>query len=121
MIKRMPQRFWAAILATAVGLRPTRVNKIVCRSVAPQHEDVAALLQKRTLLRQQKAFAEADELLDADVYDSNGEEIGEVEDILLGNDMSVHSLVIKPGDVLEVDIEGIGVLQNQIIDEVVGN
>lgn len=28
---------------------------------------------------------------------------------------------LKPGDVLEVDIEGIGVLQNQIIDEVVGN
>jgi len=42
----------------------------------------------------------ADELLDADVYDSNGEEIGEVEDILLGDDMSVHSLVIKTGDVL---------------------
>ena len=71
----MPQRFWAAILATAVGLVPTHVNKIVCRSrrlqlpvhqpiAAPQDEDVAALLQQRTLLRQQKAFAEADELLD---------------------------------------------------------
>ncbi len=42
----------------------------------------------------------ADELMDADVFDSNGEEIGEVEDILLGDDMSVHSLVIKTGDVL---------------------
>ena len=31
---------------------------------APQDIDVAALLQQRTLLRQQKAFAEADELLD---------------------------------------------------------
>lgn len=31
---------------------------------APQDEDVAALLQRRTLLRQQKAFAEADALLD---------------------------------------------------------
>ncbi len=69
----MPLRFWAAIVATAVGLRPTRVKKIVCRSrrsqlhvlvAAPQDEDVAALLQQRTLLRQQKAFAEADELLD---------------------------------------------------------
>ncbi|SET90985.1 PRC-barrel domain-containing protein [Marinobacter segnicrescens] len=42
----------------------------------------------------------ADELMDADVYDSNGEEIGEVEDILMSDDMSVHSLVIKTGDVL---------------------
>ena len=42
----------------------------------------------------------ADELMDADVYDSNGEEVGEVEDILMGDDMSVHSLVIKTGDVL---------------------
>ncbi|MEX2473795.1 PRC-barrel domain-containing protein [Marinobacter sp.] len=41
-----------------------------------------------------------DELLDADVFDSAGEEIGEVEDVLLGDDMSVHSLVIKTGDVL---------------------
>ena len=68
----MPLRFWAAIVATAVGLRPTHVNKIVCRSrrsqlhvlAAPQDEDVAALIQRRTLLRQQKAFDEADELLD---------------------------------------------------------
>src|SRR5690554_157859 len=42
----------------------------------------------------------ADELMDADVFDSTGEEIGEVEDILMGDDMSVHSLVIKTGDVL---------------------
>ncbi|MCK7550748.1 PRC-barrel domain-containing protein [Marinobacter goseongensis] len=42
----------------------------------------------------------ADELLDADVYDSSGKEIGEVEDILLGDDMAIHSLVIKTGDVL---------------------
>ena len=68
----MPQRFWAAILATAVGLQPTHVNKIVCRSqrsqlhvlAAPQDEDVAALLQQRTLLRQQKNYDEADALLD---------------------------------------------------------
>lgn len=42
----------------------------------------------------------ADELMDADVYDATGEEIGEVEDILLGDDMSVHALVIKTGDIL---------------------
>ncbi len=42
----------------------------------------------------------ADELMDADVYDSTGEEIGEVEDILLGDDMSVHALVIETGEVL---------------------
>ena len=60
----MPLRFWATVLlASATALRPTRVNKIVCRSTL-QDEDVAALLQRRTLLRQQKAFDEADELLD---------------------------------------------------------
>ncbi|WP_417521824.1 PRC-barrel domain-containing protein [Marinobacter sp.] len=41
-----------------------------------------------------------DELMDANVFDSTGEEIGEVEDVLLTNDMSVHSLVIETGEVL---------------------
>lgn len=42
----------------------------------------------------------ADDLMDAEVYDSNGEEVGEVEDILLGDDMSLHSIVIETGGVL---------------------
>lgn len=42
----------------------------------------------------------ADELMDADVYDSTGEEIGEVEDILLGDDMSIQALVIETGELL---------------------
>jgi len=42
----------------------------------------------------------ADDLMDADVYDSGGEEIGEVANILMDDNMSVHSLVIKTGDVL---------------------
>lgn len=42
----------------------------------------------------------ADDLMDADVYDNNGEEIGEVQNILMDDNMSVHSLVIKTGDVL---------------------
>lgn len=37
----------------------------------------------------------ADNLLDSDVYDSTGEEVGEVEDILMGNDMSLHSLILE--------------------------
>ncbi len=41
-----------------------------------------------------------DELLDAEVYDNAGEEVGEVENVLLGDDMSVHSLVIRTGDIL---------------------
>lgn len=41
-----------------------------------------------------------EELEEAEVFDSNGEEIGEVEDILMSNDMSVHSLVIETGEVL---------------------
>ncbi|MFL1406764.1 PRC-barrel domain-containing protein [Marinobacter sp. M1N3S26] len=42
----------------------------------------------------------ADDLMDAEVYDSSGEEVGEVEDILMDDGMSVHALVIKTGDVL---------------------
>lgn len=41
-----------------------------------------------------------DKLKDANVFDSTGEEIGEVEDILMSNDMSVHSLVIQTGEIL---------------------
>lgn len=41
-----------------------------------------------------------DELMDAEVYDSTGEEIGEVEDILLGDDMSVQALIIETGEIL---------------------
>lgn len=41
-----------------------------------------------------------DALLDADVYDVDGEVIGEVEDILLSDDMSIHSLIIETGAVL---------------------
>lgn len=42
----------------------------------------------------------AADLLDSDVYDSTGKKIGEVEDILLGKDMGVYSLVIETGEVL---------------------
>lgn len=40
------------------------------------------------------------DLEDANVYDSTGQEVGEVEDILMSNDMSVHSLVIETGEVM---------------------
>jgi len=42
----------------------------------------------------------ADELMDADVFDSTGENIGEVDDILLGDDMSVQALVIETSEIL---------------------
>lgn len=44
----------------------------------------------------------AKDLLSADVYDRSGEDIGQVEDVLLGNDMSVHALIIKTGDILGI-------------------
>lgn len=42
----------------------------------------------------------ADGLTDANVYDSSGKDVGEVEDILLGDDMSVHSIILETGGVL---------------------
>ncbi|MGM0768384.1 MAG: PRC-barrel domain-containing protein [Pseudomonadota bacterium] len=61
---------------------------------------LAGSLALGTYAQAAEGLYSADELLDADVYDSSGKEVGEVEDILLGDDMSIHSLVIKTGDVL---------------------
>lgn len=44
----------------------------------------------------------ADDLLDASVYDASGEDIGEVDDLLMGNGMSVHSLVVEAGGLLDM-------------------
>ncbi|WP_110667868.1 PRC-barrel domain-containing protein [Salinicola halophilus] len=46
----------------------------------------------------------AEELMDADVYltSSPNDEVGEVEDILLGEDMGVQALVIEAGGVLDM-------------------
>jgi sporulation protein YlmC with PRC-barrel domain len=42
------------------------------------------------------------DLEDAEVFDSTGQEVGEVEDILMSNDMSVHSLIIETGSVMDL-------------------
>lgn len=48
----------------------------------------------------------SDELLDADVYTAaDNREIGEVEDILLDNDMRVRALVVDTGDLLDINGE----------------
>ncbi|SFT94201.1 PRC-barrel domain-containing protein [Halomonas saccharevitans] len=45
----------------------------------------------------------ADELMDADVYSTAGTaQIGEVEDILLDNDMTVRALVVDTGSLLDL-------------------
>ncbi|APE31535.1 hypothetical protein BOX17_11610 [Halomonas aestuarii] len=45
----------------------------------------------------------ANELLDADVYSTSGsEQVGEVEDILLDNDMQVRALVVDTGNLLDL-------------------
>lgn len=41
-----------------------------------------------------------DEMLGAKVFDSAGESVGRVEDLLMDDGMSLHSLVIKTGSVL---------------------
>ncbi|MDR9438558.1 MAG: PRC-barrel domain-containing protein [Halomonas sp.] len=51
---------------------------------------------------QPQGLYSADELLDADVYaTSSSEPIGDVEDILLDNDMQVRALVIDTGTLLD--------------------
>lgn len=72
---------------------------------APFIKKLGAPLLAGSLALSFSAFAaqglySAEELMDADVYDSTGEEIGEVEDILMGDDMSIQSLVIETGEIL---------------------
>ena len=52
---------------------------------------------------QPQGLYSANELLDADVYaTSSSEQIGDVEDILLDNDMQVRALVIDTGTLLDL-------------------
>ncbi|MEC8916275.1 MAG: PRC-barrel domain containing protein, partial [Pseudomonadota bacterium] len=61
----------------------------------------AALAQDTT---DPQGLYSADELMDADVFLSSkpNEDIGDVEDILLGEDMSVQALVVEAGGVLDM-------------------
>ncbi|MDZ7853937.1 MAG: PRC-barrel domain-containing protein [Halomonas sp.] len=53
-------------------------------------------------IAQPQGLYSADELLDASVYaTSSSDQIGEVEDILLDNDMQVRALVIDTGNLLD--------------------
>lgn len=45
----------------------------------------------------------AGSIISANVYDSTGEPVGSVVDVLLGSDMSVHALVISTGEFLKLD------------------
>ncbi|WP_373185660.1 PRC-barrel domain-containing protein [Halopseudomonas sp.] len=44
----------------------------------------------------------AEDLLGAEVFDANGDEVGNVEDILLGNDMGLHSIVVQTNEFLGI-------------------
>lgn len=44
----------------------------------------------------------AENLIGAEVFDAAGEEVGNVEDILLGNDMGVYALVIQTNEFLGI-------------------
>ncbi|PWW32719.1 PRC-barrel domain containing protein [Chromohalobacter israelensis] len=61
----------------------------------------AALAQSET---QPQGLYSADELMDADVFlaETPDEDVGDVEDVLLGEDMSVQALVIETGGVLDL-------------------
>lgn len=54
-------------------------------------------------LAQPQGLYSADELVDASVYATSGsEQVGEVEDILLDNDMQVRALVIDTGNLFDL-------------------
>lgn len=42
----------------------------------------------------------ADGLMEADVYDSSGKQVGEVEDVLMGDNMALHAIILETGGVL---------------------
>lgn len=62
------------------------------------------LLLSASAMAEPQGLYSSDELLDADVYTAaDSREIGEVEDILLDNDMRVRALVIDTGELLDID------------------
>ncbi|WP_299237073.1 PRC-barrel domain-containing protein [uncultured Halomonas sp.] len=62
------------------------------------------LLLSASAMAEPQGLYSSDELLDADVYTAaDSREIGEVEDILLDNDMKVRALVIDTGELLDID------------------
>jgi len=74
---------------------------------AIQHATAGALLagglaMAGSAMAQPQGLYSADELLDADVYaTSSSARIGDVEDILLDNDMQVRAVVIDTGSLLD--------------------
>ncbi|MGM8931550.1 PRC-barrel domain containing protein [Salinicola halophyticus] len=64
----------------------------------------AAMAQDDQDLQSRQGLYSADELMDADVYLSGqkDDDVGDVEDILLGEDMSVQALVVEAGGVLDM-------------------
>ncbi|WP_404364313.1 PRC-barrel domain-containing protein [Marinobacter sp.] len=60
----------------------------------------ACLLAGSMAVSAAEGLYSADDLLAAGVYDTEGEQIGDVDDLLLGPAMSVHSLIIRTGAVL---------------------
>ncbi|MDR5903427.1 PRC-barrel domain-containing protein [Halomonas icarae] len=62
------------------------------------------LVVSASAMAEPQGLYSSDELLDADVYTAaDSREIGEVEDILLDNDMRVRALVIDTGELLDID------------------
>ncbi|GHB24696.1 PRC-barrel domain containing protein [Salinicola rhizosphaerae] len=64
----------------------------------------AALAQEDAQGNELQGLYSAEELMDADVFLKNApdEDIGDVDDILLGEDMSVQAVVIETGGVLDM-------------------
>ncbi|OLO07462.1 hypothetical protein BTW08_11855 [Salinicola sp. MH3R3-1] len=64
----------------------------------------AAMAQDDQDSQSRQGLYSADELMDADVYLSGqkDDDVGDVEDILLGEDMSVQALVVEAGGVLDM-------------------
>jgi hypothetical protein len=64
----------------------------------------AAMAQDDQDSQSRQGLYSADELMDADVYLSSqkDDDVGDVEDILLGEDMSVQALVVEAGGVLDM-------------------
>lgn len=64
----------------------------------------AGLLLSASAMAAPQGLYSTDELLDADVYakSDSSQAIGDVEDVLLDNDMRVHALVIDTGSLLDL-------------------
>lgn len=105
MILRTTVIACAAAFATAPALAQQQSQKQQSQKQQAQKQD----LRKWDVSKLYRSTWSADEMLGTDVRGANGEEIGEVKDIIVGPNGNIDKVVVEVGGFLEMGDQHIGV------------